>query len=133
MSCGRQLQRVASLRACGHLPAYPLLTLRRAADPSRRQEDVSGWDVSQVTNMLGTFDECVRFNSDLRSWDVSQVTNMEQMFRMPRGEAQRTLNQQMPPTATHARVRPTTPSRVHSVLQPGHQRLGRQQRGHRLP
>tara|TARA_B110001452_G_scaffold164872_1_gene137600 strand:+ start:1449 stop:2234 length:786 start_codon:yes stop_codon:yes gene_type:complete len=47
-------------------------------------EDLSDWDVGAVTNMLGTFDECVRFNSDLSRWDVSQVTNMEQMFQFTR-------------------------------------------------
>jgi surface protein len=33
--------------------------------------DVSGWDVSSVTNMSGLFSNCTSFNSNLSAWDVS--------------------------------------------------------------
>ena len=42
--------------------------------------DISSWDVSNVTNMLGMFWDCKSFNQDLSSWDVSNVTNMLGMF-----------------------------------------------------
>ena len=42
--------------------------------------DLSGWDVSQVTNMNSMFNGNARFNGDLSGWDVSQVTSMISMF-----------------------------------------------------
>ena len=42
-------------------------------------EDISGWDVSSVTNMSSMF-YCSAFNQSLNSWDVSSVTNMDSMF-----------------------------------------------------
>ena len=42
--------------------------------------DVSGWDVSNVTNMSEMFNSCYNFDCDLSSWDVSNVENMEGMF-----------------------------------------------------
>jgi len=51
--------------------------------------DISGWDVSNVTNMNGMFagtssrtefDNYERINQDLSNWDVSKVTNMRSMF-----------------------------------------------------
>ena len=42
--------------------------------------DLSGWDVSQVTDMSRMFFGCTSFNRDLSNWDVSQVTDMGGMF-----------------------------------------------------
>ena len=42
--------------------------------------DVSGWDVSNVTNMSAMFYYCKNFNCDLSNWDVSKVTDMDNMF-----------------------------------------------------
>jgi uncharacterized repeat protein (TIGR02543 family) len=42
--------------------------------------DVSGWDVSNVTDMSGMFRSAVYFDLDLNSWDVSNVTDMSSMF-----------------------------------------------------
>ena len=42
--------------------------------------DISGWDVSGVTNMEAMFINAANFNSDISGWDVSGVTNMEEMF-----------------------------------------------------
>jgi surface protein len=39
-----------------------------------------GWDVSNVTTMLGAFFEKSDFNGDISNWDVSTVTFMESMF-----------------------------------------------------
>ena len=42
--------------------------------------DLSGWDVSNVTNMEFMFYYCNNFDCDLSNWDVSNVTNMRHTF-----------------------------------------------------
>jgi surface protein len=42
-------------------------------------EDLSGWDISSVTFMLGTFQDTA-FNGDISTWDVSNVTNLAALF-----------------------------------------------------
>ena len=42
-------------------------------------QDIGGWDVSKVTNMSYMFYNG-SFNQDISGWDVSNVTNMEFMF-----------------------------------------------------
>ena len=48
-------------------------------------QDISSWDVSNVTNMEGMFDGLesggTPFNQDISSWDTSKVTQMGVMFR----------------------------------------------------
>ena len=41
---------------------------------------VSGWDVSNVTDMSYMFVGCKTFNQDLNGWDVSNVISMGSMF-----------------------------------------------------
>ena len=41
--------------------------------------DLSGWDVSDVENMVATF-YGTSFNGDISGWDVSSVNNMDSMF-----------------------------------------------------
>ncbi len=43
-------------------------------------QDISSWDVSNVTNMNYLFVGATSFNQDIGSWDVSSVTAMEGMF-----------------------------------------------------
>ena len=43
-------------------------------------ENISNWDVSNVTNMAQMFYVASSFNQDISNWDVSNVTNMENMF-----------------------------------------------------
>jgi len=43
-------------------------------------QDISGWDVSKVTDIEGMFSFATNFNQDIREWDVSSVTNMDSMF-----------------------------------------------------
>ena len=43
-------------------------------------EDISRWNVSNVTDMSSLFYRCTAFNQDLSSWDVHSVTNMQHMF-----------------------------------------------------
>lgn len=42
-------------------------------------QDLSAWNVSNVTNMLGLFQSAV-FNQDITMWDTSKVTTMKSMF-----------------------------------------------------
>ena len=44
-------------------------------------QDISSWDVSNVTNMYAMFSGGSSFNQDIGSWDVSKVTDMSYMFR----------------------------------------------------
>ena len=47
-------------------------------------QDISSWDVSNVTNMQALFNvlpnDNSQFNQDIGSWDVGKVSNMELMF-----------------------------------------------------
>jgi surface protein len=49
-------------------------------DKTRFNEDISSWDVSNVTDMSDAFLSNSKFNQDIGSWDVSNVTNMSRMF-----------------------------------------------------
>ena len=44
-------------------------------------QDISSWDVSNVTNMRFMFSACKSFNQDISSWNVSKVTNTKYMFK----------------------------------------------------
>jgi surface protein len=43
-------------------------------------QDISGWDTSNVKNMTKTFKGATKFNQPLNSWDVSNVITMGSMF-----------------------------------------------------
>ena len=43
-------------------------------------EDISKWNVSNVTNMSGMFSNAYEFNQNINEWDVSNVTDMSFMF-----------------------------------------------------
>ncbi len=43
--------------------------------------DISGWDVSNVTNMNSMFWGCKSFNQDISKWDVSNVMLIYYMFK----------------------------------------------------
>ena len=43
-------------------------------------KDISGWDVSGVTDMSGMFSGATSFNQPIGNWDVSSVTWMQSMF-----------------------------------------------------
>ena len=43
-------------------------------------QDISSWDVSNVTSMAYMFSGAEAFNQDIGDWDVSNVTNMQTMF-----------------------------------------------------
>ena len=48
---------------------------------SRFNQDISGWDVSNISNMTSFLNGANSFNQDISGWDVSSVTNMETMLR----------------------------------------------------
>mgnify|MGYP001572727688 FL=1 len=43
-------------------------------------QDISNWDVSNVSNMVFMFSQTESFNQPIGDWDVSNVTRMEYMF-----------------------------------------------------
>jgi surface protein len=43
-------------------------------------QDIGGWNTSNVTNMNGVFFGATAFNQNIGAWDVSKVTNISQMF-----------------------------------------------------
>ncbi len=45
-------------------------------DVSSFNEDISGWNVSGVTNMSQMFQNCSSFNADISGWTVSDVIIM---------------------------------------------------------
>jgi surface protein len=47
-------------------------------------DDISGWDVSNVKNMNWTFSGSTSFNQPLEKWDVSKVEDMEGTFHSAR-------------------------------------------------
>ena len=49
-------------------------------DAKYLNQDIRGWDTSNVTNMRHMFRDAAYFNQDISGWDTSNVTNMEQMF-----------------------------------------------------
>ncbi|KAH8043371.1 hypothetical protein JL722_15249 [Aureococcus anophagefferens] len=41
---------------------------------------IGGWEVSQVTNMVSTFQGAAAFDADIGNWDVSKVPDMSYLF-----------------------------------------------------
>jgi surface protein len=39
-------------------------------------QDIGGWDTSNVTLMYGIFDGAAAFNQDISGWDTSNVTDI---------------------------------------------------------
>ena len=56
------------------------LSLERTFIDADFKQDITGWNVSKVTNMIGTFAFNTSFNQDISSWDVSNVETMRSMF-----------------------------------------------------
>jgi surface protein len=44
-------------------------------------DDITGCNVSGITDMSGLFMSLNAFSQDISGWDVSNVTNMDNMFR----------------------------------------------------
>lgn len=43
-------------------------------------QDISGWDMSQVQNLANMFNGCTAFNQNLAAWNTSAVLNMYRTF-----------------------------------------------------
>ena len=43
-------------------------------------QDIGGWDVSSVRDMIEMFRGASAFNQDISTWDVPNVTQMQNMF-----------------------------------------------------
>jgi surface protein len=43
-------------------------------------QDISGWDVSNVTDMSYMFDKAAAFDQNLGAWEIASVTQMENML-----------------------------------------------------
>ena len=43
-------------------------------------QDISSWNVSNVTIMEGMFEDSAKFNQDISGWNVSDDTDMNSMF-----------------------------------------------------
>ncbi|MDB2403212.1 BspA family leucine-rich repeat surface protein, partial [Litoricolaceae bacterium] len=48
---------------------------------AQQNDDITGCDVSGITDMSALFQSVAGFNQDISGWDVSNVTNMDNMFR----------------------------------------------------
>ena len=62
----------------GMYPMLPKYVMFRNA--VNFDQDLTNWDVSNVTNMKQMFYACTNFNGDISSWDVSDATDMSNMF-----------------------------------------------------
>jgi surface protein len=49
-------------------------------EASSFNQDISQWDVSNVTDMQGMFQEASSFNQNISQWDISNVFGMGSMF-----------------------------------------------------
>ena len=49
-------------------------------DSDEFNQDISSWDVSNVTSMFFMFNHLESFNQDISAWDVGNVTDMTSMF-----------------------------------------------------
>ena len=67
-----------------NISSWDVSNVTNMADMFRFAEDfnqpIGNWDVSNVTNMADMFHFADDFNQPIEDWDVSNVTNMRQMF-----------------------------------------------------
>ncbi|MCC5941835.1 MAG: BspA family leucine-rich repeat surface protein [Balneolaceae bacterium] len=56
-------------------------SMERMLRRTRINSDLTHWDVSNVTNMRGLFEDATFFNGDISNWNVSNITDMSYMFQ----------------------------------------------------
>lgn len=44
-------------------------------------QDISGWDVSNVTNMYGMFEKALSFSKDLSNWNLNPEMTIHHIFK----------------------------------------------------
>ena len=62
-------------------PNNPCITLADLKAKIANDEDVTEVNTGCITDMSGLFQKNYTFNQDISGWDVSQVTNMDNMFQ----------------------------------------------------
>ena len=70
----------------------------RKQDIVKKYGEISGWNVSKVTDMNELFADATAFNQPLNDWDVSNVTEMSEMF-----ESATSFNQPLTGVASYTR------------------------------
>lgn len=68
------------LNSVPNLPPTITTTDRMFSGSANFNQDISGWDVSNVTDMELMFANCITFDQPIGNWDTSKVTTMEGMF-----------------------------------------------------
>jgi len=63
-----------------YLPSTISITTAMFSNCHNFNQDISTWDVSNITEMGYMFSWCTSFNQNIGNWNVSNVTNMECMF-----------------------------------------------------
>lgn len=62
------------------LPAHITSLSDMFSGSDKFNQDLSGWDTSNVVEMSRTFNGCESFNGNITTWNTSNVTMMESMF-----------------------------------------------------
>jgi hypothetical protein len=64
------------------VPTIPNNTLQSCFSQATASQfgNINGWNVSNVTNMISTFQKAINFNQSLLSWNTAKVTSIMTMF-----------------------------------------------------
>lgn len=63
------------------LPVHITSMFAMFKDSNRFNQDLSGWDVSRITNATDAFRDCVAFNGDVGTWRLDKLGNAQRMFK----------------------------------------------------
>merc|ERR1711968_184823 len=71
---------ISTWNTIGIMDMSSLFDARRKSSCASFNEDISGWDVSDVIDMRSMFAGLIFFNQPINSWDMSSVMVLEGMF-----------------------------------------------------